>query len=76
MKRTALYLFAALMLLVQSPQAMAQNRHVKKKVTFTVEEMATQLTDYLNSATKAEDKIEANNKVAGQFADVYNTLDA
>ena len=76
MKRTALYLFAALMLLVQTPQAMAQNRPVKKKVTFTVEEMATQLKDYLNSATKVEEKIEANNKVAGQFADIYNTLDA
>ena len=76
MKRTALYLFIALARLVQAPQAQAQNRPTKQKVTFTVEEMATHLRDYLNSATKVEEKIEANNKVSGQFADIYSSLDA
>lgn len=76
MKRTILCLLAFIAVMAVTSPAEAQKRPVKQKVSFTQEEMPTQLRDYLNSATKVEEKQEANNKLAGQFADLYNALDS
>ena len=60
MKHIVLYLLAALLFLVQVPQAAAQARPTKEKVSFEVDSLPSQLLRYLNGNSKAEEKIAAN----------------
>ena len=75
MKRIIPYLIAVMSLVAYPTGAAAQKRPVKQKISFTVEEMTTQLADYLNGATKVEAKLEENKKLLSQFAALYNALD-